>query len=67
MDVLAPPGSSMTEEVSTLFLVFVENKPYYIGENTLNKTNITQGELRVNRVDPGSQRATWNIPSMDER
>ncbi|KAG9512020.1 hypothetical protein KCU85_g9989, partial [Aureobasidium melanogenum] len=53
LDVPAPAGSNLTEEVLTLFLIFDENQSYYIDENTLNKTNITEGELQVNRVDPG--------------
>lgn len=39
----------------TLFLIVDENQSYYIDENTLNKTNIPEGELQVNRMDPGFQ------------
>lgn len=53
LDVPAPARSNLTEEVLTLFLIFDENQSYYIDENTLNKTNITEGELQVNRVVPG--------------
>ena len=53
IDVPAPSGSNLTEEVVTLFLIFDENRSYYIDENTLNKTNIAEGQLQVNRLDPG--------------
>ncbi|KAK4987164.1 hypothetical protein LTR66_007668 [Elasticomyces elasticus] len=45
LDVPAPPSSSLTEEVLTLFLIDDENRSYYIDENALTKTNITEGEL----------------------
>ncbi|EWY79732.1 hypothetical protein FOYG_17127 [Fusarium oxysporum NRRL 32931] len=53
LDVPAPAGSNLTEEVLTLFLIMDENQSYYIDENTINRTNITEGELQVNRLDPG--------------
>ncbi|KAK4974718.1 hypothetical protein LTR66_011073 [Elasticomyces elasticus] len=53
LDVPAPPLSNLTEEVLTLFLIVDENRSYYINENALTKTNITEGELQVNRLDPG--------------
>lgn len=45
LDVPAPAGSKSTEEVLTLFSIVDENLSYFIDENTLNKTNITEGEL----------------------
>ncbi|KAK5308789.1 hypothetical protein LTR70_010802, partial [Exophiala xenobiotica] len=55
LDVPAPPGSGLIEEVLTLFLIVDENESYYIDENTLNKTSISERELQVNRMDPGFQ------------
>lgn len=55
LDVPAPAGSNLTEEVLTSFFIVDENRSYYIDEDTLNKTNITEGELQVNRLDPGFQ------------
>ncbi|KAJ5283409.1 hypothetical protein N7505_001389 [Penicillium chrysogenum] len=51
LDVPAPRGSSLTEEVLTLFMIVDENLSFYIKGITLNRTNMTRGELQVNRVD----------------
>jgi hypothetical protein len=53
LDVPAPSGSDVIEEVLTLFLIVDENESYYIDENSLNKTSISERELQVNRMDPG--------------
>jgi len=53
LDIPAPRGSNLTEEVLTQFLIVDENLLYYIDENTLTKTNIPVAELQVNRLDPG--------------
>ncbi|KAL2391844.1 Hephaestin-like protein [Exophiala dermatitidis] len=53
LDVPTPSGSGLIEEVLTLFLIVDENESYYIDENTLNKTSISDRELQVNRMDPG--------------
>lgn len=53
LDVPAPPGSNLIEEVLTLFLIVDENQSYYIDENTLNRTSISEGQLQVNRMDAG--------------
>lgn len=55
LDVPAPKGSNLTEEVLTLFLIVDENLSYYIDDNTLSKTNITTKDLQVNRLDRGFQ------------
>ncbi|KAK7177826.1 hypothetical protein PSPO01_16124 [Paraphaeosphaeria sporulosa] len=47
LNVPAPAGSNLTEEVLTLFLIVDENLSYYIDENTLNKTSIMERELQV--------------------
>lgn len=57
LNVPAPAGSNMTEEVLTLFLIVDENLSYYIDENTINKTSITERELQVNRLDPSFQQS----------
>ena len=57
LNVPAPTDSNLTEEVLTLFLIVDENLSYYIDENTLNKTNITERDLQVNRLDPGFQQS----------
>jgi len=57
LEIPAPPGSNLIEEVLTLFLIFDENQSYYIDQNTLNKTNITLGQLQVNRADQGFQQS----------
>lgn len=55
LDVPAPKSSSLTEEVLTLFIIVDENRSFYIDQNTLNRTNITVGELQANRLDPAFQ------------
>lgn len=55
LNVPAPAGSNLTEEVLTSFFIVDENRSYYIDENTLNRTSITEGELQVNRLDLGFQ------------
>ena len=55
LDVPAPRGSDLTEEVLTLFMIVDENLSFYIDGNTLNRTNIPRGEIQVNRLDPGFQ------------
>ncbi|KAL7648981.1 hypothetical protein ACMYSQ_012588 [Aspergillus niger] len=55
VDVPAPKNSNLTEEVLTLFMIVDENRSFYIDQNTLSRTNITVGELQVNRLDPGFQ------------
>ncbi|KAL6240246.1 hypothetical protein RBB50_012863 [Rhinocladiella similis] len=55
LDVPAPPGSNLIEEVLTLFLIVDENQSYYIDENTLNRTSISEAQLQVNRMDAGFQ------------
>lgn len=55
LDVPARHGSGLIEEVLTLFLIVDENESYYIDENTLNKTSISERELQVNRMDSGFQ------------
>lgn len=36
-------------------MIVDENRSFYIDQNTLSRTNITVGELQVNRLDPGFQ------------
>lgn len=55
LNVPAPAGSNLTEEVLTFFMIVDENQSYYIDNNTLNRTAITPGMLQVNRLDPGFQ------------
>lgn len=55
LDVPAPAGSNLTEEVLTFFMIVDENQSYYIDNNTLNRTAITPGMLQANRLDPGFQ------------
>lgn len=52
LNVPAPAGSNLTEEVLTLFFIVDENQSFYIDENTLNRTSIDDGSLQVNRLDP---------------
>lgn len=53
LNIPAPRGSNLTEEVLTLFLVVDENQSYYIDDTTLDRTNIDSGALKTNRLDPG--------------
>ncbi|KIW52034.1 hypothetical protein PV05_07707 [Exophiala xenobiotica] len=55
LDVPAPPGSNLTEEVLTLFLIVNENESYYIDENILNRTSVSERQLQVTRMDRGFQ------------
>jgi len=55
LDVPAPAGSNLTEEVLTLFMIVDENRSHYIDENTLNMTSVDKGQLQINRLDPGFQ------------
>ncbi len=57
LDVPAPRGSDLTEEVLTLFMIVDENLSFYVDGNTLNRTNIPRGELQVNRLDPAFKKA----------
>lgn len=50
----------------TLFLTVDENLFFYIDRNTLNRTNITTAELRVNRLDPAFQQSNMK-PSINGR
>lgn len=57
LNVPAPAGTGLIEEVVTLFMIVDENLSYYIDENILNKTSISMGELQVNRMDPSFQQS----------